>query len=166
MDLGWGSDLTWYKLFQDQGSLIGGIFALAAGLLAYRGAMRAARMQVKAMRQQTSAAQRSADEQIATAEKQIGEMRMQAAVETERQAKLRREERYALTLAIRSEQLRIQDDVGPYENALKSVSPGAMWVPPSDYREIPISDVLRTEWRTLALLGVYPAAFARACRGG
>jgi hypothetical protein len=33
--MGWPADLTWYKLFTDWGSLIGGIFALIAGGLLY-----------------------------------------------------------------------------------------------------------------------------------
>jgi hypothetical protein len=159
LNMGWPSDLTLYKLFQDQGSFIGGIFALIAGLAAYIGAVRAARMQVKAVQEQMASAQQSADEQIAAAARQIGEMRTQAATQERWQATQRREQRYALALAIRSEEMRIADAIRPYEDALKSLSPGTTWAPPSDYREIPINDVLRTEWRALALLG-FPVATA------
>ena len=36
MHVGWPSDLTYYKLLTDWGSLIGGLFALFAGALAYK----------------------------------------------------------------------------------------------------------------------------------
>lgn len=162
--MGWPVDLTWYKVFQDQGSFVGGVFALIAGLAAYIGAVRAARMQVKAMRQQMASAQRSADEQIVAVDRQIGEMRAQAAAQERQQSDQRREQRYALALAIRSEQIRISNEIGLYENALRSLSPEATLAPPSDYREIPVNDVLRSEWRA-GSPGIFPRhADACACR--
>jgi hypothetical protein len=44
-----------YDFFRDQGSIIGGLLALAAGLLAFTGAMRAAGKQVAAVNAQTEA---------------------------------------------------------------------------------------------------------------
>ena len=44
-----------YEFFRDQGSIIGGLLALAAGLLAFRGAMHAADKQVAAVNVQTEA---------------------------------------------------------------------------------------------------------------
>jgi hypothetical protein len=44
-----------YEFFRDQGSIIGGLLALAAGLLAFRGAMHAADKQVAAVNVQTKA---------------------------------------------------------------------------------------------------------------
>lgn len=49
MDLGLPTDLTWYKLLTDWGSLIGGGFALIAGAVAYIGARQAATKQIGAM---------------------------------------------------------------------------------------------------------------------
>jgi hypothetical protein len=49
MDLGLPTDLTWYKLLTDWGSLIGGGFALIAGAVAYIGARQAATKQIAAM---------------------------------------------------------------------------------------------------------------------
>ena len=44
-----------YEFFRDQGSIIGGLLALAAGLLAFTGAMRAAGKQLAAVNVQTEA---------------------------------------------------------------------------------------------------------------
>lgn len=44
-----------YDFFRDQGSMIGGLLALAAGILAFTGAMRAAAKQVAAVNAQTAA---------------------------------------------------------------------------------------------------------------
>src|SRR5271156_2228195 len=44
-----------YEFFRDQGSIIGGLLALAAGFLAFRGALRAAEKQVAAVNVQTEA---------------------------------------------------------------------------------------------------------------
>jgi hypothetical protein len=49
MSLGLPPDLTWYKLLMDQGSFIGGGFALIAGAAAYIGARQAAARQIAAM---------------------------------------------------------------------------------------------------------------------
>ncbi len=49
MSLGLPPDLTWYKLLMDQGSFIGGVFALAAGAAAYIGARQAAAKQIAAL---------------------------------------------------------------------------------------------------------------------
>jgi hypothetical protein len=49
MDLGLPTDLTWYKLLTDLGSLIGGGFALIAGAVAYIGARQAATKETGAM---------------------------------------------------------------------------------------------------------------------
>jgi hypothetical protein len=46
-----------YEFFRDQGSIIGGLLALAAGYLAFTGAMRAAGKQVAAVNAQTEALQ-------------------------------------------------------------------------------------------------------------
>jgi hypothetical protein len=54
MPIGWPSDLTWYKLFTDWGSLFGGVFVLIAGVFAYA-----------AGRIQASATRRAAADQIA-----------------------------------------------------------------------------------------------------
>jgi hypothetical protein len=56
VNMGLPTDLSWYKLLADQGSFIGGVFALAAGTAAYL----AGRVQANATRQ-------AADRQIAAA---------------------------------------------------------------------------------------------------
>ena len=48
-------DSVLYDFFRDQGSIIGGLLALAAGYLAFTGAMRAAEKQVTAANAQTGA---------------------------------------------------------------------------------------------------------------
>jgi hypothetical protein len=48
-------DSVLYDFFRDQGSIIGGLLALAAGFLAFRGALRAAEKQAAAVNVQTEA---------------------------------------------------------------------------------------------------------------
>jgi len=56
MSVGLPTDLTWYKLATDLGSLIGGVFALLAGVAAYFAGLRQARATRKAAHDQIEAA--------------------------------------------------------------------------------------------------------------
>jgi hypothetical protein len=99
--------MTWYKLLQDQGSFVGGVFALFAGLVAYLGAMRAARLQVRAMRDQAAVARRAADDQIAAADRQTAAAREQAEQATRLAERQQCTERRALIFALAIEAPRI-----------------------------------------------------------
>jgi hypothetical protein len=50
MSMGWPVDLTWYRLFTDWGSIIGGVFALAAAGAVIWITRQAANQQIAALR--------------------------------------------------------------------------------------------------------------------
>jgi hypothetical protein len=58
LDIGWPTDLSWYKLLTDWGSVIGGSLALAAGAGTVWATIKSANREIAAAQEQTKVAQR------------------------------------------------------------------------------------------------------------